>query len=93
MRKIRHIDKILLLAGCVVLVAACLRRPLWVYTDEYRQVELITDWSLCDDTPDGMTAWFSKEDCQGKNRHLTTDEVTHTWLNLPKSWLAYSEGE
>lgn len=86
MRKIRHIDKILLLAGCVVLVAACLRRPLWVYTDEYRQVELITDWSLCDDTPDGMTAWFSKEDCQGKNRHLTTDEVTHTWLNLPNGW-------
>ena len=68
------------------MLTGCLRRPLWVYTDEYRQVELITDWSLCDAAPDGMTAWFSADDLSGRNRSITTAEVYHTWLNLPNGW-------
>lgn len=75
--------------GAVLLLSGCLRRPLWVYTDEYRQVELITDWSNCDRTPGGMTAWFSKNDYEGQNRRITTAEVEHTWLNLPNGrWSA-----
>lgn len=87
MRKSRHIySKVVFLTVLVALAPGCLRRPLWIYTDEYRQVELITDWSLCDEQPDGMTAWFSKEDYSGQNRRITTAEVTHTWLNLPNGW-------
>ena len=67
---------VLVLSGC--------RRDLWVYTDEYRQVELYTDWSLCDSQPDGMTAWFFSEDLDGRNRRITTSDVNHAWLNLPR---------
>lgn len=87
MRNARHIcTRALFFLLLAFFSQACLRRPLWIYTDEYRQVELITDWSLCDEQPDGMTAWFSKEDCGGQNRRITTAEVTHTWLNLPNGW-------
>lgn len=71
---------------CLLALTGCLRRPLWVYTDEFRQVELITDWSLCDEYPDGMTAWFSNNDLSGRNRRITTAEVEHTWLNIPNGW-------
>ena len=67
---------LLALTGC--------RRQLWVYTDEYRQVELYTDWSLCDNRPDGMTAWFLSYNDEGNNRRITTAEVDHAWLNLPR---------
>ena len=87
MRKSRHIySKVIFLTVLVALAPSCLRRPLWVYTDEYRQVELITDWSHCDRTPGGMTAWFSKNDKLGQNKRITTAEVEHTWLNLPNGW-------
>ena len=87
MKNNRHISPLTALFLLVTLMTqSCHRRPLWVYTDEYRQVELITDWSLCDRQPDGMTAWFSKEDGGGQNRRIKTAEVTHTWLNLPNGW-------
>lgn len=76
-----------LLCICAVLLSSgCLRRQLWVYTDEYRQVELVTDWSKCDRTPGGLTAWFSKNDYSGQNKRITTAEVERTWLNLPNGW-------
>lgn len=67
-----------------VLALTSCRRDLWVYTDEYRQVELFTDWSLCDSRPDGMTAWFVSNDNDGRNRRITTADVEHAWLNLPR---------
>jgi hypothetical protein len=68
----------------VLVLTSCERRELWVYTDEFRQVELFTDWSQCDSRPDGMTAWFMSESLDGRNRRITTAEVEHTWLNLPR---------
>lgn len=65
------------------LLTAC-RRDLWVYTDQFRQVELITDWSNAHEQPGGMTWWFMKCDNSGHNNHNTTGEVTHTWLSLPQ---------
>ena len=65
------------------LLTAC-RRDLWVYTDQFRQVELITDWSEAHERPDGMTWWFMNLDNSGRNYHETTAEVTHSWLNLPQ---------
>lgn len=75
---------IALVAVLAVLALTSCRRDLWVYTDEYRQVELYTDWSLCYDRPDGMTAWFISNDFDGRNRHVTTADIEHTWLNLPR---------
>lgn len=87
MRNCHHIIvRLLCLLALPVLVQACLRRPLWVYTDEYRQVELITDWSACNYLPEGMTAWFSANDYSGKNRRVKSAEVEHTWLNVPSGW-------
>ncbi len=60
------------------------RRDLWVYTDELRQVELITDWSEATEVPDGMTWWFMNDNLSGQNRHNKTSDVTHTWLALPR---------
>lgn len=74
----------LLTALLAVLALSGCRRDLWVYTDEYRQVELFTDWSLCDSRPDGMTAWFLSNDNDGRNRRITTADVEHAWLNLPR---------
>jgi hypothetical protein len=65
----------------MLLFTAC-RRDLWVYTDQYHQVELFTDWSEATEKPDGMTWWFMKDDHSG-DYHGTTAEVTHTWLGLP----------
>ena len=83
MRKVLH--SILLPALLLVVVLpSCIRRDLWVYTDEYRQVELFTDWSLCPQRPDGMTAWFISNDNDERNRHITTSDVDHCWMNLPR---------
>ena len=75
---------IMLTAVLVVLALSGCRRDLWVYTDDIRQVELYTDWSRCDSRPDGMTAWFISNDNDGRNRRITTAEVEHAWLNLPR---------
>lgn len=66
-----------------VLLSAC-RRDLWVYTDEFCQVALQTDWSQATETPGGMTWWFMADDLSGRNRHGTTAEITYTELNLPR---------
>lgn len=65
------------------LFTAC-RRDLWVYTDQFRQIELETDWSSVRGTPDGMTWWFMNRDHSGRNYHETTADVTHAWLYLPR---------
>lgn len=70
-------------AVMLVCTAGC-RRDLWVYTDDYRQVELCTDWSQATDVPGGMTWWFINDNLSGRTRHETTAEVAHTWLNLPR---------
>ncbi|MBQ9660455.1 MAG: DUF5119 domain-containing protein [Bacteroidales bacterium] len=80
MRGIRYI---VLSAALLLSLSGC-RRMLWVYTDEYRQVELLTDWSLCEERPGGMTAWFMADDRSGTSRRLTTAEVDRTMLNLPR---------
>ncbi len=73
-----------MLLSMLAVTTACLRRELWVYTDEYRQVELYTDWSECPSRPGGMTAWFLSEEGDGRNRRITTSDVSHSWLNLPR---------
>ena len=67
-----------LLSGCTD------RRNLWVLADEYHQVELVTDWSMADERPDGMTAWFIGNDYSGYTRNFKTAEVDHSWLSLPR---------
>lgn len=68
----------------IILAVSSCRRDLWVYTDEFRQVELFTDWTKADKRPTGMTWWFMNDDRSGQNRHETTAEIAHTWLNLPR---------
>lgn len=63
--------------------ASC-RRDLWVYTDDFCQVGLHTDWSQATETPGGMTWWFMSNDLSGRNRHSTTAEISYTALNLPR---------
>ena len=65
------------------LLSAC-RRDLWVYTDQFRQVELVTDWTEATERPGGMTWWFMNCDYSARNYHGTTAEVTHSWLGLPR---------
>lgn len=65
------------------LFTAC-RRDLWVYTDQFRQIELVIDWSSIREKPGGMTWWFMNQDHSGRNYHETTAEVTHAWLYLPR---------
>ena len=78
---IRPIGPIILLA--LLLLASC-RRDMWVYTDEYCQVALHTDWSQATETPGGMTWWFMADDHSGRNRRGTTADVTYTPLSLPR---------
>ena len=73
-----------LLLAVLSALQACERRPLWVYTDEFRQVELVTDWEDCPAAPDGMTAWFMSEDLSGQNRRIITADVYKSSLNLPR---------
>lgn len=79
----KHSILILAVLVAALALSSC-RRDLWIYTDEYRQVELFTDWSLCSSVPDGMTAWFISDDHDGRNRNVTTSDVEHAWLNLPR---------
>lgn len=72
-----------LLAILVLATTAC-RRDLWVYTDEFRQVALQTDWSLATEVPGGMTWWFMSDDLSGRYRRGTTAEINYTELNLPR---------
>ena len=53
----RHIilPSVLLVLLLTVLIG-CERPPLWVSSDEYKQVELDVDWSHADAEPGGMTA-------------------------------------
>ena len=81
---IRRRTYLLLLVMLAVLALTACRRDLWTYTDEYRQVELFTDWSLCPSQPGGMTAWFMSDNLDGRNRRITTSDVQHAWLNLPR---------
>ena len=66
------------------LLSGCERRDLWVLADEYRQVELLTDWSGASERPGGMTAWFIANDGSGYTSNTKTAEVSHTWLSLPR---------
>ena len=77
---------VLLSLAASLLLSGCLRRPLWIYTDEFRQVELITNWDDCGYLPSGMTAWFAKNDYSGQNRRVTDSNVEHTWLNLSNGY-------
>ncbi|MBQ6747051.1 MAG: DUF5119 domain-containing protein [Bacteroidaceae bacterium] len=63
---------------------SCERRDLWVLADEYRQVELITDWSGAEERPAGMTAWFINNDGSGRYRNFKSIDVDHMWLGLPR---------
>lgn len=83
-----YINKVWLPAW-VILVSLLLtncsdRRDLWVLADEYRQLELVTDWSEADEYPGGMTAWFIANDYSGYTYNTKTAEVEHTWLALPR---------
>jgi len=80
-----HLASVLLIPLVLIqLLTGCERRDLWVLAEEYRQVELVTDWSEAEARPNGMTAWFINNDYSGYNRNYKTSEVTHTWLSLPR---------
>lgn len=75
-------------AALTLLTTASCRRDLWVYQDNFKQVELDIDWrdyyrewpmnpnvDPADD-PDGMTVWFFPKDGRTSFRY-TTAEVRH----------------
>jgi hypothetical protein len=68
---------------CCILLTGC-RRDLWIYTDDFRQIELDVDWAEAHERPDGMTWWFMNDNLSGQNRHETTAEVFHAKINLPR---------
>lgn len=72
-----------LLALLITVFIGCERPSLWVSSDEYKQVELNVDWSLCDAEPGGMTALFFPVGGGECLRHTTAD-VRHTLLGLPR---------
>lgn len=80
----RHIilPSVLLVLLLTVLIG-CERPPLWVSSDEYKQVELDVDWSHADAEPGGMTALFFPDGGGQCQRHTTAD-VRHTLLGLPR---------
>ena len=76
---------ILLAVLLTVLVLMGCRRDLWVYQDNFKQVELDIDWrnyfrdaQIYPNTPDpdGMTVWFFPKDGR-TSFHCTTAEVRH----------------
>ena len=76
---------ILLAVLLTVLVLMGCRRDLWVYQDNFKQVELDIDWrnyfrdaQIYPNTPDpdGMTVWFFPKDGRA-SFHYTTAEVRH----------------
>lgn len=80
-RGLRHM---LCAVGVLCVVCGACRRDLWVYTDEFCQVALHTDWSEATETPGGMTWWFMSDDLSGINRHGTTADIAYTGLNMPR---------
>ena len=76
---------ILLAVLLTVLVLMGCRRDLWVYQDNFKQVELDIDWRNYfrdqqlypnEQDPDGMTVWFFPKDGSA-SFHYTTAEVRH----------------
>lgn len=72
-----------LLALVLMTFTGC-RRDLYVFADNDKQIELITDWSLTAQKPGGMTWWFIRNDHSGYNRHETTAQVSHSWVGIAK---------
>lgn len=71
------------------LFTAC-RRDLWVYTDQFSQVELTADWNSVRTKPDGVTWWFMKDDHSGYNRSFTTGQISYAILDIPLARGQYS---
>ena len=72
-------------AALVLLMANSCRRDLWVFQDNYHQVEVDVDWRNYDrdqtmyphtPDPDGMTLWFFPKDGR-KSFRYTTSDVRH----------------
>ena len=72
-----------LLALLLMTFTSC-RRDLYVFADNDKQIELITDWSLAAQRPSGMTWWFIRNDHSGYNRHETTAQVSHSWIGISR---------
>ena len=84
-----YITAVLLL---LLMVTACERRDLWVFGDQFKQVELDVDWrnyfrdsQLYPNAPDpgGMTLWFFPKDGRPSYSY-TTSEVRHYELYLSR---------
>ncbi len=69
----------------ILLLAACKRRELYVYGDEFYSVILNVDWRDFDSSdPDGMTVWFySLDDPTREPYRTTTANVRRMELYLP----------
>ena len=75
-------------AALMLLTTASCRRDLWVYQDNFKQVELDIDWRNYyrewginpnvqpASDPDGMTVWFFPKDGR-ESFQYTTSEVRH----------------
>lgn len=82
-------------AALLLLTATSCRRDLWVYQDNFKQVELDIDWrsyfrewplnpnAQPADDPDGMTVWFFPKDGR-KSFTYTSSEVRHFETYLSK---------
>lgn len=90
-RLFSYIGILLMLLLVVLLLTGC-RRDLWVYQDNFKQVELDVDWrnyfrdqQLYSDEydPDGMTVWFFPTDGRESYRY-TTANVRHFETYLSK---------
>ena len=76
----------------LLIVTACERRDLWLFGDQFKQVELDIDWRNYfrdsqlypnEPDPDGMTLWFFPKDGRASYCHTTSD-VRHYELYLSK---------
>ena len=87
-------NKVYIIAVFLILliVTACERRDLWLFGDQFKQVELDIDWrnyfrdsqlNPNESDPDGMTLWFFPKDGRTSYCH-TTSEVRHYELYLSK---------
>lgn len=78
------VGTVLALVAVIVVLAGC-RRDLWLYSDQFKQVEIDVDWRNYfrdqqlypnEPDPDGMTLWFFPKD--GRTSYsVTTSEVRH----------------
>ena len=75
---------VLFLLSLVLMTFTGCRRDLYVFADNDKQIELITDWSLTAQKPGGMTWWFIRNDHSGYNRHETTAQVSHSWIGIAR---------